>query len=134
MDTFAPIVRSHIMRQVKSANGRSTEQTFRRLVAELRPQKWASNVRALPGRPDFVFWKSKVAVFVDGCFWHGCPRCSKKPASNVAYWSSKIQRNRRRDLRTSRTLRDQGWSVYRIWECRIARWSSLPPALARRIA
>lgn len=67
-------------------------------------------------RPDLVFPRQRVAVFVDGCFWHGCPQHGTSPRSNRAYWTAKITRNRERDKQTSRALRRQNWRVVRIWE------------------
>ena len=70
----------------------------------------------MPGRPDFVFPSVKLAVFVDGCFWHGCPKHGHTPASNIEYWESKLARNRQRDKRVSAELRAKGWLVIRVWE------------------
>lgn len=67
-------------------------------------------------RPDFVFQKQRVAVFVDGCFWHGCPKHSNLPANNRAFWSRKLAANKARDRRVNRRLRKDGWRVVRIWE------------------
>jgi DNA mismatch endonuclease (patch repair protein) len=72
--------------------------------------------QALPGKPDFVFRRERLAVFVDGCFWHGCPSHLRMPASNVAYWNAKIARNMARDRRVNGELRRAGWTVVRIWE------------------
>jgi DNA mismatch endonuclease (patch repair protein) len=68
------------------------------------------------GNPDFVFRAERVIVFVDGCFWHRCPRCFRMPQSNLAYWSSKITSNVVRDRALTRKLRAEGWTVVRIWE------------------
>lgn len=68
------------------------------------------------GRPDFVFPKQKVCVFVDGCFWHGCPKCCRIPKSNEEFWEMKILGNALRDVMVSGALRRQGWKVLRIWE------------------
>jgi DNA mismatch endonuclease (patch repair protein) len=68
-------------------------------------------------RPDFVFRKSQTAVFVDGCFWHGCPRHATRPKNNRAFWRRKLLANRIRDKLVTRTLRQTGWRVIRIWEC-----------------
>ncbi|MEU8347786.1 very short patch repair endonuclease [Spirillospora sp. NPDC048832] len=65
---------------------------------------------------DLVFTKVKVAVFMDGCFWHGCPQHHTKSATNAAYWADKVERNRERDAETDRLLREAGWTVIRIWE------------------
>jgi DNA mismatch endonuclease (patch repair protein) len=67
-------------------------------------------------RPDFVFLKSRTAVFVDGCFWHGCPRHGTEPKGNAAFWKRKFARNVARNRRVNRALRRAGWRVFRIWE------------------
>ncbi|MEW6301828.1 MAG: hypothetical protein AB1705_00040 [Verrucomicrobiota bacterium] len=72
-------------------------------------------------RPDFVFPKLRVAVFVDGCFWHGCPLHATKPRSNAAFWRKKLASNQARDRLVTRTLRRRGWRVLRIWEHDLAR-------------
>jgi len=77
---------------------------------------WKMHARELPGNPDFCFPEAQVAVFVDGCFWHGCPRCGHIPKSNREYWTKKIDRNKDRDNRISLELRENGWQVVRIWE------------------
>jgi DNA mismatch endonuclease (patch repair protein) len=69
-----------------------------------------------PIRPDILFTRTRVAVFIDGCFWHGCPQHWKVPKSNSAYWSAKIEQNRQRDVATNRALAKAGWKVIRIWE------------------
>jgi DNA mismatch endonuclease (patch repair protein) len=63
----------------------------------------------------------RVVIFVDGCFWHGCPRCYRRPASNTKYWDSKVSKNRQRDRKVRVTLRRCGWRVLRIWEHELAR-------------
>jgi DNA mismatch endonuclease (patch repair protein) len=70
----------------------------------------------LLGKPDFVFPKSRLTVFVDGCFWHGCPKHGHTPRSNTAYWRKKIARNIERDQEVNRELKKRGWRVFRIWE------------------
>ena len=70
----------------------------------------------LPGRPDIVFPTERVAVFVDGCFWHGCPEHYQKPATNAAFWREKIRKNRQRDTEVSALLKSEGWKVLRFWE------------------
>jgi len=83
--------------------------------------------RDLPGCPDLVFAGPRKVIFVHGCFWHGhsCKRGARTPKSNSDYWISKIQRNRTRDRRTRRRLRDAGWAVLTIWECQIKDTESL---------
>lgn len=89
------------------------------LLRASRLKGWRRHL-SLPGRPDFAWPKEKVAVFVDGCFWHG-HTCGKDitPRTNAEEWREKIQRNRHRDGRISRILRNDGWIVIRIWECRL---------------
>jgi DNA mismatch endonuclease, patch repair protein len=72
--------------------------------------------RPVTGRPDFVFQGRKVAVFVDGCFWHGCPKHATKPRNNAAFWRRKLAANKARDQLVTRTLRRAGWRVLRVWE------------------
>lgn len=69
-----------------------------------------------PIRPDIVFTRTKVAIFVDGCFWHGCPEHATHPKTNADYWGPKLSENIARDARTTRALEDDGWTVVRIWE------------------
>jgi len=68
-------------------------------------------------RPDFVFPKFKVALFIDGCFWHGCPKCYRKPKSRGRFWTAKVRRNKERDKFQTMALKRNGWHVIRIWEC-----------------
>jgi DNA mismatch endonuclease (patch repair protein) len=70
-------------------------------------------------KPDFVFLKSRTAIFVDGCFWHGCPKHATKPANNRAFWRRKLTGNKTRDRVVNRALRRAGWKVVRIWECEL---------------
>jgi DNA mismatch endonuclease (patch repair protein) len=80
-------------------------------------------------RPDFVFRKQRMAIFVDGCFWHGCPKHATKPANNRAFWRRKLAGNKTRDRVVNRTLRRAGWRVLRIWECELR----FPESCIRRI-
>lgn len=105
--------RSETMRRVK---GRDTSCEVRLRRALHRRGLRYSLRRALPGKPDIVFVRARVAVFVDGCFWHGCPRHCRMPSSNTDYWEAKIERNTARDQRVAKALRSQGWRVIRVWE------------------
>jgi len=78
--------------------------------------KFRGNVKSLPGSPDLVIPDLSLAIFVNGCFWHGCPRCFKAPKHNRAWWMKKIANNKRRDRRVARALRNQGYSVMNLWE------------------
>lgn len=92
---------------------------------------WTMNDPTLPGKPDFVFRGPKVAVFVDGCFWHGCKKCKRPPRINAAFWSEKVTTNKRRDKRVSNALRRAGWVVFRIRECSLKDAALTGAALAR---
>ncbi len=70
-------------------------------------------------RPDFVFPKLKLAVFVDGCFWHGCPKHATRPKNNRVFWDKKLAGNKTRDLLVTKTLKRANWRVIRIWECQV---------------
>ena len=119
-DVFTPQRRSEIMALVRSTGNASTEQ---RLVCLLRAHGLTGWRRGapLPGSPDFVWRRERVALFADGCFWHGCPRHGHTPRSRVAYWAAKLARNAQRDRAVSRALRASGWTVLRIWECALSR-------------
>ena len=90
----------------------------------------ASSRRRTAVRPDFVFRKERVSVFVDGCFWHGCPIHGTRPKGNRAFWRKKITANQTRDRRVHRTLRKAGWKVLRIWEHSL-RPKGMPAVLRR---
>jgi DNA mismatch endonuclease (patch repair protein) len=116
VDTFTKHERSAIMRRVRSTDNVSTERTF---VASLRASHivgWKLRPSQLRGKPDIYFPRQRVVVFLDGCFWHGCPRCFRAPSSRRKYWKPKIENNRKRDQNISRQLRRQGFRVLRIWE------------------
>ncbi len=127
-----PPARSRIMQSIKGRGNRTTEERFRLLLQAARLPGWRRHL-PLPGRPDFCWPREKVAVFVDGCFWHGCPRCYREPRTNRSFWREKIESNRRRDRRVGRILRSEGWSVFRIWECKLAQPGSMA-RLSRKLA
>lgn len=82
-------------------------------------------------RPDFIFPKFRLAVFVDGCFWHGCPRHATTPKNNRRFWQKKLSANKRRDALVTRTLRRNGWRVVRLWECAVQQAIKQPGNAAR---
>lgn len=117
-DIFSKDERSKIMRQVKSGFNKSTELI---LLAYFRGNKivgWRRNYK-LFGRPDFTFPKRRMAIFVDGCFWHGHDCRNTKPSNNKAYWEVKIHRNKERDKEVTKNLTQNGWIVFRVWECEL---------------
>lgn len=117
MDHVSKEIRSKNMAAIRSRGNLSTEIVFARLLC-------ASGLRGyrkhwpVVGRPDFAWPGRKIAVFVDGCFWHGCP-CKATPATNSKFWRNKIRKNQERDKRVSRLLRRDGWTVVRIRECAV---------------
>jgi DNA mismatch endonuclease (patch repair protein) len=117
--TFGDLTRSQLMRRVRSSGNVTTELTLARLLRRAQLKGWRRHLR-LPGKPDFAWPKENVAVFIDGCFWHGHD-CGKNvtPKTNTARWREKIEGNQRRDRRVARQLRAKGWCVIRIWECRL---------------
>lgn len=119
-DTFDPEVRSWIMSRVLSRDTKP-EQIVCGALKESRI-RFSSDGKNLPGNPDITFRRVRLAVFVNGCFWHwhGCKR-SRMPASNVDYWKRKIARNVARDTRSKRALSVAGWHYCTIWECSISR-------------
>ena len=76
----------------------------------------------ISGKPDFANKKKKIAVFVDGCFWHGCPKCYRNPKSNKEYWIPKIEANRLRDKKNRNSLKKKGWRIVRVWSCELKKF------------
>jgi len=98
----------------------ATELRFIQLLKTTGITGWRRNQKIF-GRPDFVFKRARLAVFVDGCFWHGCPRCYSEPKSNRTFWKNKFARNIARDRLVNRTLRSANWRVLRIWQHELTR-------------
>lgn len=117
-DTFTDEERSKIMWQVKSGGNKSTELKLINLFKGYRIKGWRRNYK-IYGKPDFVFPKKKVAIFVDGCFWHGHNCRNTSPEDNKEYWLKKINKNVLRDKEVSDRLTTLGWKVLRIWECEL---------------
>ncbi|MFA5762945.1 MAG: very short patch repair endonuclease [Bacilli bacterium] len=118
VDSVDKETRSRMMAAVRSRGNLTTDLKMARLLKEYGFSGWRRNVRLI-GTPDFCWRKQRIALFVDGCFWHGCPKCYRQPKSNVIYWKKKIERNKRRDKEVNRNLTRIGWKVVRIWECQI---------------
>jgi len=106
---------------IRGRNNRTTEVRFRLALVRAGISGWKMHNRALPGNPDFVFHKEQIVVFVDGCFWHGCPRCGHIPKTNSTFWQAKIQRNIERDRANIHKLRASDFRVARIWEHELKR-------------
>lgn len=114
VDTFSHEKRSSIMRAVKAKNTK-LENVFRSALWR-RGLRFRKHVKNLPGKPDIVFPSCRVAVFIDSCFWHGCPLHVRMPKSNIDYWEHKINRNKQRDEELNQKYKEMEWELVRIWE------------------
>ena len=121
MDNVSRKRRSQTMSGVRSTRNRSPEWKLRSALIRAGLKGWRATASELPGNPDFVFSRKKLVVFVDGCFWHGGPKCYRRPASNRKYWDGKVARNKSRDKEVNRELRRLGWRILRIRECSLKR-------------
>jgi len=115
VDIWSKRKRSEVMSLIRGKGNKETEQALRVMLRVNHITGWRRHL-PLPGKPDFTFPKQKVAIFVDGCFWHGCPKCYTRPKTNRKFWDKKREDNMTRDRRVARQLRRQGWKVLRIWE------------------
>jgi DNA mismatch endonuclease (patch repair protein) len=114
-DVFTKRKRSEVMAKIRGKGNRATELALVSVFREHGITGWRRH-RPVYGKPDFVFPKKRVAVFVDGCFWHCCPRHSNLPVQNRSFWKKKLMANRRRDKLVTKTLNSRGWCVFRVWE------------------
>jgi DNA mismatch endonuclease (patch repair protein) len=114
-DVFTKKKRSLVMAAIRSKGNKATELKLASILRAARISGWRRH-QPLPGHPDFVFRRARLAVFVDGCFWHGCRWHCRMPKSRGAYWNPKIARNKVRDKVVRSLLRKNGWRVLRIWE------------------
>ena len=112
---MSPYERSEIMRKIRGVDT-TPETSLRRALWSAGVKGWRLHSRQLPGKPDLIFTRSKLAVFVDGCFWHGCPQCYRRPNSSNDYWDGKLAKNIDRDKSNTLKLVEDGWSVLRLWE------------------
>src|SRR5579862_8980172 len=104
------------MAKVRSKGNVSTEAAAEAILRSNKVRGWVKNPKNILGHPDFYFSRSKLALFIDGCFWHACPICGRLPKSRKKFWSKKIDENRRRDNRVRNKLRREGFHVTRVWE------------------
>jgi DNA mismatch endonuclease, patch repair protein len=127
-DVFSKRKRSAVMAAIRSKGNKGTELKLIAIFRTFKITGWKRN-HPLPGKPDFVFPKERLALFVDGCFWHGCPLHGHVPQSNVAYWLPKLKRNKARDRDVNRLFKKRGWKVIRFWEHSLKN----PASVAQRI-
>ena len=128
-DVFSKAKRSEVMSRIRSRGNKDTELALVKLFRRHKITGWRRHLHMF-GKPDFVFLKARLAIFVDGCFWHGCPRHGTKPKTNAAFWRRKLAVNKDRDRLVSRILRAYGWQVVRIWECSLQKH---PQACLKRV-
>lgn len=129
-DVFCKKDRSEIMRKVKSKGNKSTELRLIKLFRENGINGWRRHY-PVKGHPDFVFLNNKIAIFVDGCFWHGHDCRNTRPEDNKAYWQKKRERNIRHDKEITALFVSRGWTVLRIWECELNKKNE--PVLADKL-
>ena len=114
-DVFSKKKRSEVMSKIRSRGNCATELQFIYIMRKYKISGWRRGSQ-LPGKPDFLFPRQRLAVFIDGDFWHGNPRKFRLPKSNCEYWTSKITGNRKRDNRINKALKKEGWKVVRFWQ------------------
>jgi DNA mismatch endonuclease (patch repair protein) len=114
-DVFTKAKRSEVMSRIRGRGNRETEVALARVLRRHHITGWRRHL-PLAGRPDFAFRRERVVVFVDGCFWHKCPKHSNVPENNREVWVEKLTKNVQRDHRVTRALRASGWRVVRVWE------------------
>jgi DNA mismatch endonuclease (patch repair protein) len=113
-DVLTPEQRKHNMSRIRGKNT-GPEVKLRKLL-------WSQGIRGyrihpnIPGKPDIVFTKKKIVIFIDGCFWHKCPVCFQEPETRKEFWMKKIQSNVDRDKKVNEQLKSKGWTIIRIWE------------------
>jgi DNA mismatch endonuclease (patch repair protein) len=123
---FSKKKRSEVMSHVRSKNTTPEKLIMDRIDGRfLRYQP-----RGLVGKPDFANKKRRIVVFIDGCFWHGCPNCYREPKSNLDYWIPKVKQNKNRDQTITDELSKQGYNVFRFWECDVKK---NPDKVAKRL-
>ena len=117
-DKFSKETRSKIMSKIRNKNTRP-EIKIRKLLYCSGHKGYRLNYKKASGKPDICYVGKKIAIFIDGCFWHGCPKCYKRPKSNKKYWSEKIKINKKRDKKVNLALKKENWTVLRFWECQV---------------
>jgi DNA mismatch endonuclease (patch repair protein) len=123
--------RSRTMSAIRGKHNRTTELRLRMAFIREGIKGWMLHVKELPGNPDFFFKKEKVAVFVDGCYWHGCPKCGHIPHTRSQFWAAKIKRNQQRDKKNRIKLKKSGITPIRIWEHELKKVIGLDRAVTK---
>ena len=116
MDVFSKRKRSEVMAQIRGRGNKATERKMAALLRAYHIAGWKLHPPDIFGRPDIYFPELRIAIFLDGCFWHACRKCFKMPSQNRPFWKEKIHRNVLRDRRVNRALKVEGIRVFRLWE------------------
>lgn len=116
--SFGAVPQTHSRRMgaIRGKGNRTTEARFRAILVKAGVRGWTMKTKGIKGKPDFYFPENGIAVFIDGCFWHGCPRCGHVPTANRPFWKAKIERNQERDRATENRLLETGIRTIRFWE------------------
>ena len=117
-DVFSKSKRSDIMKKVRPSGNKTTELKLIEYFSANNITGWRRNYK-VKGHPDFVFLDRKIAIFVDGCFWHGHDCRNTRPDDNADYWNKKRERNIQHDKEITALFERRGWTVIRIWECEL---------------
>jgi DNA mismatch endonuclease (patch repair protein) len=134
MDVFSKAKRSDVMSKIRGRGNRSTERRMAAMLRARRISGWQMHRSDIPGTPDFYFPELRLALFIDGCFWHQCPRCATLPEQNGVFWTEKLMKNVRRDRRVRRALNRAGIAVWRLWEHDLERNTPRFQAVVAKIA
>ncbi len=113
-DKFSKEIRSYVMSRIRGKDTKA-ELAFRKMLFS-EGIRYRLHYPIEGSRPDVAIPSKKIAIFIDGCFWHKCPKCFRPPKSRESYWTPKIQKNLERDIRIRAMLRAKGWKVIRVWE------------------
>ena len=112
-------VRSKTMGRIKGKGNKTTELKLKMALVRRGISGYRLHPKEIDGKPDLYFYEKKLAVFLDGCFWHGCPKCGHIPKTNNEFWKAKILRNKERDRKNRKKLNRKGIKVLRLWEHQI---------------
>lgn len=132
MDVFSKEKRSDVMSKIRGKGNKDTELVMIQIFKEFKITGWRRNQKIL-GKPDFTFWRQRVVIFIDGCFWHGCPTHATKPKNNEEFWEKKLNKNKERDLFVVAQLEKMNWKVIRIWEHELKDHSSVSSKIQKAL-
>lgn len=134
-DKRSPTPKSEVISRIMSkvrCRDTTPEMLFRSVLFKNGIRGYRVNDRRFPGKPDLCFTKKKIAIFINGCFWHRCPKCKLHiPKHNREYWIDKFSKNKERDKRNLQELQLMGWKTLTFWECEIKK--NLPEAISKTI-